>query len=62
MHWDDAAKTLTLAAREGSFPGMLQERTFRVVVVTKGHGVGIGESEAAEKTVSYKGERTAVSF
>jgi hypothetical protein len=39
---------------------MLAERTFRVVLVGKEHGVGIEESEAAEATVSYKGEKTAV--
>jgi alpha-D-xyloside xylohydrolase len=55
MHWDNAVKTLTLGAREGSFPGMLRERTFRVVVVRKGHGVGIGESENAELEVKYDG-------
>jgi alpha-D-xyloside xylohydrolase len=60
MHWDDAAKTLTLGAREGSFPGMLVERTFRLVLVGKDHGVGIGESAAAEAVVKYKGEKLAV--
>ena len=44
LHWDDAAKTLTFGAREGSFPGMLEKHTFRVVVVGEGTGVGIGES------------------
>jgi alpha-D-xyloside xylohydrolase len=57
MHWDDAAKALTLGAREGSFPGMLAERTFRLVVVGSGHGVGIGESDSAEATVTYKGDK-----
>jgi alpha-D-xyloside xylohydrolase len=60
LHWDDGAKTLTLGAREGSFPGMLAERTFRVVLVGKEHGVGIGESVAAEVSVAYKGEKMAV--
>jgi alpha-D-xyloside xylohydrolase len=60
LHWNDAARTLTLGAREGSFPGMLAEHTFRVVVVGKGHGVGIGESGAVEATVSYKGAKAAV--
>ena len=62
LHWDDGAKTLTLGTREGSFPGMLQERTFRVVVVGSGHGTGIEESDKAEATVSYKGIKTATSF
>ena len=59
MHWDDAARTLTLGAREGSFPGMLAQRTFHVVVVGKDHGVGIPES-AAVTSVTYKGEKLSV--
>jgi alpha-D-xyloside xylohydrolase len=49
MHWDDAGKTLTIGAREGSFPGMLRERTFKVVV-----GTGAG------KAVRYLGEKVVV--
>jgi len=60
LHWDDAARTLTLSDRVGNFPGMLAEHTFRLVVVGKGHGVGIGESEFAEATVVYKGVKLAV--
>ena len=60
MHWDDGARTLTLGPREGYFPQMLKERTFRLVVVGKGHGTGIGESTGAEATVAYKGERLVV--
>ena len=33
LHWDDASRTLEVGARSGSFPGMLTERTFHVVVV-----------------------------
>jgi alpha-D-xyloside xylohydrolase len=62
LHWDDAMRTLTADAREGSFPGMLTKRTFRVVVVRAGHGVGIAESAAADKTITYDGEKTAVRF
>jgi alpha-D-xyloside xylohydrolase len=62
LHWDDAAKTLTIGAREGSFPGMLAKHTFKVVIVGKDHGVGIGESATAEKTVEYNGGRQAIRF
>ncbi len=55
MHWDDGAKTLTLGAREGSFPGMLIGRIFRLVLVGKEHGVGIGETEKAVTEVRYDG-------
>lgn len=62
LHWDDAAKRLTLGAREGSFPGILAQHTFRIVIVSPNHGVGIGETANADKTVTYNGEKQAVSF
>ena len=58
LHWDDAAKTLTIGARQGSFPGMLKQHTFNVVVVGEGRGVGFGSDQG--KTVVYKGERVVV--
>jgi alpha-D-xyloside xylohydrolase len=32
MHWDDAARRLTIAQRSGTFPGMQTRRRFKVVV------------------------------
>jgi alpha-D-xyloside xylohydrolase len=49
--WDDRARTLTIAARQGSFPGMLQERTIRIVDVSAEAGGGI---EAAIKAVELR--------
>lgn len=46
MHWDDAARTLTIAGRKGSFKGMLKERKFRVRVIGGGTA-----------TVNYDGNR-----
>jgi alpha-D-xyloside xylohydrolase len=60
LHWNDGAKTLTLSSREGTFPGMLAEHAFRIVLVGKGHGVGISESESAEATLVYKGAKVVV--
>lgn len=60
LHWNDAEKSLALGAREGSFPGMMTERTFRIVVVGENHGVGTGESSAADSIVSYKGDKLVV--
>ena len=37
IKWDDASRTLTIGERQGSFPGMLQERTFRIVVTDPSH-------------------------
>jgi alpha-D-xyloside xylohydrolase len=58
--WDDAAHTLTIGDRTGSFPGMLEKRTFRIVFVTENHGTGSGLTENADKTVQYSGKKIAV--
>ena len=34
--WDDSARTLTIADRKGTFPGMLVRRTFRVALIEGG--------------------------
>jgi alpha-D-xyloside xylohydrolase len=62
LHWDDATKTLTLGAREGNFPGMLQKHTFNVVVVGDGKGVGIGDGAAVAHAVAYRGDRMEAKF
>jgi alpha-D-xyloside xylohydrolase len=56
LHWDDAARTLTIGERKGKFPGMLEARTFRVVFVAAGHGAGIGQAPKADKVVRYAGQ------
>ena len=38
ISWNDRSQTLTFGARQGNFPGMLQERTFRIVVVAPATG------------------------
>ncbi|MGH9493473.1 MAG: glycoside hydrolase family 31 protein [Candidatus Sulfotelmatobacter sp.] len=60
LHWDDAAKTLTIGDRKGQFPGMLEKRTFRVVFVRENHGVGVSTEENADKIVQYSGKQISV--
>ena len=50
--WDDAKKNLTISDRNGSFPGMLNERKFNIVIV----------SSQARKVVSYTGKKAVVKF
>lgn len=59
FHWDDARQTLTIGERKGDFPGMLNQRVFRMVVVRANHGVGVEPDPAPDKTIRYSG--TAVS-
>jgi alpha-D-xyloside xylohydrolase len=53
--WNDAAKTLTIGARQGSFPGMLMSRTFRVVFVAQDHGAGSSETVTVDSVIAYTG-------
>jgi len=55
LHWDDARHTLTIGARQGNLPGMIEHRTFKIVWVGPGHGVGVSPSGTFDKTVSYDG-------
>ena len=56
MHWNEAAGTLTLGDRVGSFAGMALHRKFRVVLVGPGHGVGEKVSPEADAMVEYTGK------
>ncbi len=60
LHWNDAEHTLTIGARQGSYPGMAPQHTFRVVVVGKDHGTGIGETASANTTATYSGQAITV--
>jgi alpha-D-xyloside xylohydrolase len=60
MHWNDAAKTLTIGERKGTFPGMLQKRTFCVVFVGENHGAGIDSTAKADNTVEYSGKQISI--
>ncbi|HXX23875.1 MAG TPA: TIM-barrel domain-containing protein [Terriglobia bacterium] len=60
IRWDDSRHTLTIGARQGNFPGVHEHRTFYVVWVGPGHGVGVNPCETVDKTVAYDG--TAVTL
>jgi alpha-D-xyloside xylohydrolase len=59
--WDDAARKLTIGERRGTFPGMLERRTFHIVFAGENHGAGIELSEHADKVVQYSGKTISVS-
>jgi alpha-D-xyloside xylohydrolase len=60
VHWDDEKKRLTIGERSGTYPGMPQARTFRVVFVREGHGIGIGQTAQPDRVVSYSGHAVTV--
>ena len=51
--YDDKMRLLSIEEREGEFPGMLQERTFNIIPVSK---KGIGKIQ----TIVYNGLSTKV--
>ena len=61
FRWNDSARQLTIAAREGSFPGMLPHRTFHIVLVGASHGGGLDIGKP-DQTVDYHGSRVVVEF
>lgn len=56
FEWNDKTRTLTIKDRKGSFPGMLLNRTFNVVVVNKGNGTGTEAPGKFDKVISYSGK------
>src|ERR1035441_10365277 len=56
IRWDDHTGALTIGAREGSFPGIVEGRRFRVVLVADGHGVGAEVTGSANAEVRYEGK------
>jgi len=57
--WDNANSTLTIHPREGSFPGMRQEREIRVIVAA-GQFDADFKKLPAHKTIKYSGEKVEV--
>jgi alpha-D-xyloside xylohydrolase len=60
LTWNDAAKTLTIGARTGSYTGMPTTRTFNVVFVGANHGAGLGVTGTADQMVHYDGTPSVV--
>ena len=58
--WDDAKKELTINDRKGSFPRMLKDRKFKIILVGKDKGVGINSVETYDKEITYKGDKVIV--
>ena len=51
FEWNDKGRTLTIGARRGSYPGMLQSRKFTIVT-----------PDGRQKEVDYRGIKTVVRF
>ncbi len=61
IQWDDQARTLTIGARAGTYPGLVPTRTFNIIFVADNHGAGPSVSKTADKEVKYEGKALQVS-
>jgi len=60
INYNDATKTLTIGDRKGSFNGMLQQRKFNIVWITKDNKIGIDTQPNANQTVNYSGRSVTI--
>ena len=60
LTWSNAAKTLTIGARTGSYAGMPTTRTFNVVFVGANHGGGLAVTATPDQVVKYDGTQAVV--
>ncbi len=58
--WNDSKKTLTINDRKGSFPGMLAERKFSIVLVAKNKGIGVDVVEKSDREITYEGKKIKI--
>jgi alpha-D-xyloside xylohydrolase len=61
LTWNDAARTLTVGARQGSYPGLVKRRTLNLVLADAGNGKGIAAA-APTRTLNYAGQAAVIKF
>ena len=62
LSYDEATKTLTIGKRNGSFSGMLKNRRFNIVLVTKDKAQPLNLIDPAGKMVDYSGKEMKVAL
>jgi len=60
FNWNDKTRTLTIGQRKGSFPAMLQERKFNIVLINAKKQVGYSDTAMPDRVVQYSGRKTTI--
>jgi len=60
--WNNAKRQFTIGKRQGTFPGMLENRIFHIILVTKNHGNGVESTGTPDKMLPYQGEEQVLQF
>jgi len=58
--WNEKEQALVIGDRKGKFPGMLKNRTFRIVWVGEEHGTGLQPEKDPDKIVKYSGKELII--
>ena len=58
--YDDATRTVSFSERKGQFPGMLKQRRFNVVLVTKDAPKQLNLDNPAGTMVQYSGKAVSI--
>jgi alpha-D-xyloside xylohydrolase len=58
--WTEATGTLTIGDRKGNFPGMLSNRVFRVVRLSKSGAKSLNLDSIGDRELPYKGSKLSV--
>ena len=60
LHYDETTRQLTIGRREGSFPGMLHKRTFKVIFVTPTKSAPIDPQTKSTIHITYDGQSRSI--
>ncbi|GHT88547.1 hypothetical protein FACS189474_3990 [Bacteroidia bacterium] len=60
--YNENEQSLTIGNRQGNYPGMLTNRTFKIIQVKKGYGMGDLLSIAHDTIVTYSGSEVKIYF
>ena len=61
LTWNDAAKSLTIGARKGAYPGLVKTRKLDIVLVSPKNATAI-EPATATRSITYTGKPVSVKF
>ncbi|HEX3731145.1 MAG TPA: TIM-barrel domain-containing protein, partial [Opitutaceae bacterium] len=62
ISWSEADRTLTIGGRQGGFPGMLQRRSFQLVLVRPGHAASPAADAKPDAATAYDGSPVTIAF
>jgi alpha-D-xyloside xylohydrolase len=62
LKYEEQSHTLTIGARQGTFPGMLEARTFEIVWIAPGRPAGLDFSAPPDAAIRYGGAPLSVTM